>query len=100
MISASASPCARMAMARPFGFRDQRCFSAAASVSMRWRSISALQHGRDQLFLAAIDLGLLHLDLLLFLDLLHLHLLGDHLLLHDVGLDVVSFVGLRLLALW
>ena len=47
----------------------------------------------------ALDLGVLHLDLLLLLDLLDLHLLGDHLLLHDVGLDLVGLVRLRLLLL-
>ena len=57
------------------------------------------QHGCDQFFLAAVDFGFLHFDLLLFFDLLHLHLLGDDLLLHDVGLDVIGFVSLRLLPL-
>ena len=67
---------------------------------MRWRSISRLlQHGRDQFFFAAVDFRVLHLDLSFFLDLLHLHLFRNHLLLHDVGLNVVSLVGLRLLFL-
>ena len=49
--------------------------------------------------MAAIDFRFLNFDLLFFFDLLHLHLLSDHLLLHDVGLDVIGFVCLRLLAL-
>src|SRR5258706_557600 len=48
---------------------------------------------------AAIDFRFLHLDLLFFFDLHDLHLLGNDLLLHDVGLDVVGFVGLGLLFL-
>src|SRR5439155_7917641 len=60
---------------------------------------SLLEHGGDQFFLMAHDLGFLHLDLLLFLDLLHLDLLSHHLLLRDVLLQLVGFVGLRLLAL-
>ena len=47
----------------------------------------------------AQDFGFLHLDLVLFFDLADFHRLGDHLLLHDVGLDVVGLVGLRLLLL-
>ena len=43
------------------------------------------------------NLSLLHLDLLLLLDLLHLHLFGNNLLLHHVRLQLVSFVGLGLL---
>ena len=45
----------------------------------------------------AEDFGLLDLDLLLLLDLLDLDLFGDDLLLHDVGLELVGFVGLGLL---
>ena len=40
-----------------------------------------------------------NLDLLLLFHLLDLHRFGDHLLLHDVGLDVVGFIGLGLLLL-
>src|SRR5208283_533862 len=58
-----------------------------------------LQYGGNQFFFAAQDLGFLHLDLLLFLHLLHLNGLGGNLLLHHVGLDFVGLVGLRLLAL-
>ena len=43
------------------------------------------------------DLGFLHLDLLLLFNLPDLHGLGDDLLLHDVGLDLVGFVRLCLL---
>src|SRR5207247_5711703 len=60
---------------------------------------SRLQHGGDQLALAAQDLGILHFDLLLFLHLLDFDRLRHYLLLHHVGLDLVSFVRLRLLPL-
>src|ERR1019366_8621648 len=59
-----------------------------------------LQYGGYQFLLATQDFGLLHLHLLLFFDLLDLHSLGGHLLLHDIGLDLVRFVGLRLLAFY
>src|SRR6266566_3751031 len=58
-----------------------------------------LQHGCDQFFLAARDLRFLYFHLLFFLDLLHLHLFSDDLLLHDVGLYVIGLIGLRLLPL-
>ncbi|MGH9536663.1 MAG: hypothetical protein ACRD3H_01995, partial [Terriglobales bacterium] len=74
-------------------FRERQRFNSLAL------DFGALQHGCDQLFLAAVDFGFLNLDLLFFFDLLYLHLLGDDLLLHDVGLDVIGFVGLGLLAL-
>ena len=45
------------------------------------------------------DFGFLHLDLLFFLNLLNLHSLGDHRLLLNVGLDLISLIGLRLLLL-
>ena len=57
-----------------------------------------LQDGGDQLLLAAQDFGLLHLHLLLLFRLLDLDRLDDHLLLHHIGLDLVSLVGLCLLA--
>ncbi len=59
--------------------------------------LRALQHRRDQFLLVAQNLGFLHLDLALFLHLLHLHLLGGHLLQHDVGLQFVRLVGRGLL---
>src|SRR5438477_11939316 len=61
--------------------------------------LGLLQHGRDQLLLAARDLRFLYFHLLFFLDLLNLHLLSDDLLLHDVGLYVIGLIGLRLLPL-
>ena len=100
MISASASPCARIADARPSASDDQALLLGRGQrLDALTLDLGLLQHGRDQLLLAAHDFGFLHLDLLLFLDLLHLHLLGDDLLLHDVGLDLVGLVGLRLLPL-
>src|SRR6266404_5611852 len=74
MISASASPCARIAAA--------------------WPSASAV----NRIF-TAFDLGFLYLDLLLFFNLLYFHRFRHHLLLHDVGLNVVRLIGLRLLLL-
>ena len=61
--------------------------------------LGLLQHRGDQFAFAAHDFGLLHLDLVLLLDLVNRHFLGAHLLLHDVGLDFVGLVGLRLLLL-
>ena len=67
---------------------------------MRWRSsFGRLEHGGIELALAAQDFGFLHLDLVLLFHLLDGDFLGLHLLLHDVGLDLVSLVGLRLLLL-
>ena len=67
---------------------------------MRCRSISAcLSTVAISSLLAAQDFGFLHLDLLLLLDLLNLDRFGDDLLLHDVRLDFVGLVGLRLLPL-
>ena len=100
MISASASPCARMAAPRPSASSVSRCRSALGQrLDPLPLDLGLLQDGRDQLLLAARDLGLLHLDLLLLLDLLDPDLLGDDLLLHDVGLDLVGLVRLRLLLL-
>ena len=76
-----------------------RAFSALAMLLDALRfDLRPLEHGRDELLLVAQDFGLLHLDLRFLLDLLHLHLLGDDLLLHDVGLQLVGLVGLGLLA--
>src|SRR6266576_3691905 len=61
--------------------------------------LGLLQYRRNEFLLATIDLGFLHLDLAFFLHLLHPHAFGDHLLLHDVCLDVVRLVSLRLLLL-
>ena len=61
-----------------FGFRDQTlllgCRERFNSLTI---DLGSLQHGRDEFLFAAIDFRLLHLDLLLFLDLLHLHRFGD-----------------------
>jgi len=84
----------------PFRLRDQTLLlGRSKSFDPLTIDFGRLQHGRNQFFLAPINFRLLHLDLLLLLDLLHLHLLSNHLLLHDVGLDVISLVGLRLLTL-
>ena len=100
MISASASPCMRVARRGAFGFdRQPALLRFGEHLDALPLDLGLLQHGRDQLLLAAQDLGFLHLDLLLALDLLHAHRLGDDLLLHDVGLDLVGLVGLRLLLL-
>src|SRR5438477_299086 len=83
-----------------FGLSDQALlFGGSESFDSLTFDFSLLQYGRDQFFLAAIDFRFLHFDLLFFLDLHDLHLLSDNLLLHDVGLDVVGFVGLCLLLL-
>ena len=83
-----------------FGFGHQTLsFRCGQRLDPLTFDLRLLQHGRNQFLLAAVDFRFLHFDLLFFLDLLHLHLLSDDLLLHDVGLDVVGFVSLRLLAL-
>ena len=100
MISASASPCARIADARPsastisallLGFGQR--FNALAF------DFGLLQHRGDQFVFAAQDFRFLHLDLAVLSPPVDLHFLGDNLLLHDVGLDLVGLVGLRLLLL-
>src|SRR6267378_4182899 len=57
------------------------------------------QYRSDELAFAARDFRFLYFHLSLALHLLHPHRFGDDLLLHDVGLDFVGFVGcgLRLL---
>ena len=74
MISASASPCARMAR-RGLRLRSiRRCFSAFGQrLDALALDLGLLQHGGDQFVFAPHDFGLLHLDLLLLLDLLDLH---------------------------
>ena len=100
MISASASPWAAIAAARPSASDGQALpLGRGERLDALALDLGLLQHGRDQLLLAAQDFCFLHLDLLLLLDLLHLHLLRHDLLLHDVGLDLVGLVGLRLLPL-
>src|SRR6266545_508238 len=100
MISASASPVARVEAAWPSASKINFCFCASASVSILRRSISAcFEHRRDQLTLAALNFSFLHGNLAGFLDLLDLDLLGHYLLLHDIGLDLVRLVCGRLLLL-
>ena len=61
--------------------------------------LGLLENGGDQFALAPLDFRILHCDLPVLFDLVDLDCFGDHLLLHDVGLDLVGFVGLRLLLL-
>ena len=61
-----------------FGFRDQALLLGLGQrLDALALDFGLLQHGGDQFLLAAHDFGFLHLDLLLLLDLLHLHRLGD-----------------------
>ena len=58
-----------------FGFGHQALlFGVRQSLDALTLDLGLLQHGRDQFLLAAVDFGLLHLDLCFFLDLLHPHL--------------------------
>ena len=85
-----------------FRFRSSAAdFSASASVSMRWRSISAcFSTVAISSLLAAQDFGFLHLDLAApSRPAESSPASATHLLLHDVGLDLVGLVGLRLLLL-
>ena len=77
--------------ALPFG--GGQCFDPLAI------DLGLLQDRRDQFLFTAQNFGFLHLHLVLFFHLPDLHGFGHHLLLHDVGLDVVGLVGLRLLLL-
>ena len=52
---------------------------------------------RLQLKLTALNFGLLHFNLRVLLNLGHFDRLGDHLLLHHVGLNIVGLVSGRLL---
>src|SRR5208282_2101501 len=83
-----------------FGFRNQPLFlGGRRSFDALTLNFSLLQHGRDQFFFAARDFGVLNFDLSFFFYLLHAHAFGDDLLLHDVRLNVIRLVGLRLLLL-
>ena len=74
--------------------------SALASVSMRWRSISAcFSTVATSSFSTRRISASCTLICCSFSTCCDLHRLGDELLLHDVGLDVVGLVGLRLLRL-
>ena len=91
---ASASPCERIAAARPSASVGQTSLLRRSQVlNPLALDLGALQHRRDQFLLVAQDLGFLHLDLAFLLHLLHLHLLSRHLLQHDVGLQLVRLVG-------
>ena len=98
VMAACASPSARAAAARPsasianFDFCAAARFFDALPLDLR-----LLQNRGDQFFLVPQDLGFLHLHLALFFDLLYLDLLGDHALLHDIGLELVGLVGLGFL---
>ena len=46
-----------------------------------------------QLQFAPLNFGLLHFNLGLFLHLGHFDSFGNNLLLHQIGLDIIGFVG-------
>ncbi len=96
---ASASPCSFGGCGAAFGFHGDAGLLGVGDVfDALTLDLGAFEDGGDELLLVTEDFGLLHLDLLLLLDLLDLDLFGDDLLLHDVGLELVGFVGLGLLA--
>ena len=65
-----------MAAARPSASDDQPLLLGLGQrLDALALDLGLLQHGGDQLAFAALDFGFLHLDLLLLLDLLDLHLL-------------------------
>src|SRR6185436_7428723 len=81
-----------------FGFRDLALtFRTGELLDALALDLCLLQYGRNQFFFMAQDFRLLHLDLLLFFDLLDLYRLRGHQLLLDIGLDLIRFVRLRLL---
>src|SRR6185437_4674321 len=83
-----------------FSFSNQALlFSFSQVEHALFFNFRLLQHGSDQLILMARDFGFLHFGLLLALNELDFDLLGDDLLLLDVGLNFIGFVGLRLLLL-
>ena len=79
--------------------REPHFFGGCQSLDASALHFGHFQRGSNQFVLAALDFRLRHFDLLFLLHLLDLHLFKDHLLLHDIGLDVVGLVGLRLLLL-
>ena len=94
---ASASPCS-CGCGAAFGLHgDAGLLGVGDVLDALTLDLGAFEDGGDELLLVTEDFGLLHLDLLLLLDLLHFHLFGDDLLLHDVGLKLVGLVGLGLL---
>ncbi len=83
-----------------FGFKCQPLlFGLGEGFDALALDFGRLQNGGDQLAFAALDFGVLHRDLTFLFHLLDLDLLRDHLLLHDVGLDLVGLIGRRLLLL-
>ena len=94
LASASPWPCCRAASAAPCASIDRSASRLRPASRCFCRSTSAgFKHSRDQFALAALDFRVLHLDLLFALYPLDAHLLGDYLLLHDVGLDIIGLVG-------
>ena len=61
--------------------------------------LSTFQNSGNQFFLMALDFKILHLHFAFFFDEADFHSLGRNLLLHDIRLNVIGFVGLGLLAL-
>ena len=61
--------------------------------------VSLFENGGNQSALDALDFSVLHQNRLLTLHLLNLDLFHHHLLLHNVGPDLVGLVGLGLLPL-
>ena len=78
----------------------RRLFSASASVSMRWRSISACF---STVAISSFSRRMISASCTLtccsFSTCCTFTSSATHLLLHDVGLDLVGLVGLRLLLL-
>jgi len=85
MISASASPFARMADAWPSASAVRRCSRRRQGFDALPLDFGSLEDSCDQFLLTAIDFCFLDLDLAFFFDLLHADLFGDDLLLHDVA---------------
>jgi hypothetical protein len=80
-----------------FGFgHEALTFGVSKRLDALTLDLGLLEYGGDEFAFAACDLGILHLDLRLALDLLNPHLLERDRLLLTVGLDFVSLVGLRL----
>src|ERR1700730_10700913 len=100
MISASASPCARVAEARASGPLDKRlAFGFGEGLDALPLDFRRLEHSRDQFAFAARNFGGLDFYLRFAFCLLDAHGLQDDLLLLYVGFDFIGFVGLRLRAL-
>ena len=74
-------------------------FSGGQRLNVAAFDFSLFENGGNQFALDALDFSVLHQNRLLMLHLLNLDLFHHHLLLHDVGLDLVGLVGLGLLPL-